>query len=97
MFQKCKLKSITEELERFISENMPVSAKQISVSCQTPPKNNQHEQDLKVELENKNREVEGLLVKAKEAEVDIQRKDMIIEGISEKVIIQNANVDHYYH
>ena len=71
---------------------MPVSATQISVSCQTTERNDKHEQNLKVELENKTREVQGLVIKAKEAEVGIQRKDMIIEGISEKVIIRNANV-----
>jgi hypothetical protein len=58
-------------------------------------KNNQHEQDLNIELEKKKREVEGLVIKSKEAEVDIIRKDMIIEGISEKVIKRNANLVIY--
>ena len=55
-------------------------------------KNNQHEKDLNIEFEKKKREVEGLVIKSKEAEVDIIRKDMIIEGISEKVIKRNANL-----
>ena len=53
--------------------------------------NKQHEQDWNVELEQKNREVEGLLIRSKEAKVDIIRKDMIIEGISEKVIKEIEN------
>ena len=58
-------------------------------------KNNQHEKDLNIEFEKKKREVEGLVIKSKEAEVDIIRKDMIIEGISEKVIKRNANLIIY--
>ena len=54
--------------------------------------NNQHGQDLNVELENKKREVEGLVIRSKEAEVDTIRKNMIIEGISEKVIKRNTNL-----
>ena len=47
---------------------------------------------MKAELEKKKRDVEGLAIKSKEAEVDILRKDIIIEGISEQVnIIRNVN------
>ena len=56
---------------------------------------NQHEQDLVVELENKKREVEGLVIRSKEAQVDIIRKNMIIEGISEKVIKRNVYLINY--
>jgi hypothetical protein len=95
LFQNYQLKSITEELERLICENIPISTKQVSISCQTSKKNNQHEKDLNIEFEKKKREVEGLVIKSKEAEVDIIRKDMIIEGISEKVIKRNANLIIY--
>ena len=92
MFQKCKLKSVTDELERLICENMPISAQQISISCQTTANYNQHEKNLKADLENKTRDVEALLIKSKGAEVDMLRKDIIIQGISEKVnIIRNVN------
>ena len=39
------------------------------------------------ELETKDSEVQRLLIKSKEADADILRKEMIIEGISEKVDI----------
>ena len=92
MFQKYKLKSITEELERLICENMPISAQQISISCQTTANYKPPEKDLNAELEKNKREVEGLAIKLKEGEVDILRKDIMIEGISEKVnIIRNVN------
>ena len=71
---------------------MPISAQQISVSCQTTANYKQPEKDLKVELENKKREIEGLVIKSKEAEVDLVRKDLIIQGISEKVnMIRNIS------
>ena len=92
LFQNYQLKSLTEELERLICENIPISTKQVSISCQTTIKNNQHEQDLNIELEKKMREVEGLVIRSKEAEVDIIRKNMIIEGISEKVSKRNINL-----
>ena len=95
LFQNYKLKSLTVELERLICENIPISIKQVSISCQTNIQYNRHDQDLNIELENKKREVEGLVIKSKEAEVDIIRKDMIIEGISEKVIKRNANLIIY--
>ena len=92
MFQKYKLTFVTEELERLICENMQISAPQISICCKTTANYNQPEKDLKVELEKKKREVEGLLIKSKEAEVDILRKNIIIQGISEKVnMIRNIN------
>ena len=75
-----------------ICENMPISAQPISVSCQTTANYKQPEKDLKVELENKKREIEGLVIKSKEAEVDLVRKDLIIQGISEKVnMIRNIS------
>jgi hypothetical protein len=58
-------------------------------------KNNEHEQDLNVELEKKKREVEGFVKISKEAEVDIIRKDMIIEGINENVIKRNVYLINY--
>ena len=75
-----------------ICENIPISTKQVSISCQTTMKNNQDEQDLNIELEKKMREVEVLVIRSKGAEVDIIRKNMIIEGISEKVSKRNINL-----
>ena len=81
LFQKYQLKSISEELERLILENLSVSNQSVSVSCQTSTRCDKQEQDLKFDMEKKNREVERLIIKLKEAEVDILKKDMIIEGI----------------
>ena len=92
LFRNYQLKSLTEELERLIFENIPISTKQVSISCQTTMKNNQDEQDLNIELEKKMREVEVLVIRSKGAEVDIIRKNMIIEGISEKVSKRNINL-----
>jgi hypothetical protein len=85
LFQKYQLKSISEELERLILENLSVSNQSVSVSCQTSTSYDQQEQDFKFDMEKKNRQVERLIIKLKEAEVDILKKNMIIDGISEKV------------
>ena len=79
-------------VRKVICENMPISAQPISVSCQTTANYKQPEKDLKVELENKKREIEGWVIKSKEAEVDLVRKDLIIQGIIEKVnMIRNIS------
>ena len=84
-FQSCQLWSLVEELEMLIDENLPTSTLAVSASCQTAAQLDQPEGTWKLELERKNSEVERLLMKSKEAEVDLLRKEMIIEGISEKV------------
>ena len=82
LVSEIQTKSIIEELERWFVKICQF-LQQISISCQTTAKYNQPKKDLKAELEKKKRDVEGLAIKSKEAEVDILRKDIIIEGISE--------------
>jgi hypothetical protein len=92
LVSEIRIKIYKENLESLICENMPISARQISISCQTTANYKQPEKDLKVELENQKKEIDGLAIKSKEAEVDLLRKDLIIQGISEKVnIIRNVN------
>ena len=85
MFQSNQLKLIIEELEVLILENLPPCIHPVSVSCQTSARIDQQEQDLVFDLEKKNRELERSGIKLKEVEVAIKRKDLVIEGLYEKV------------
>ena len=88
MLKMSQLESVAEELETLIHENITSSDNSISASCQTSLRLDQHEQQLlREDLERKNSEVQRLVIKSKEAEAEILRKEIIIEGISEKVTI----------
>ena len=76
---------MAEELETLIHKNMKSSTNCISAACQTSWTLDQHDRQWREELEKKNLEVQRLVVKSKEAEADLLRKEIIIEGISEKV------------
>jgi len=90
--QSCQLGSLVEELEMLIDENLQTSTTQVSASCQTAAQLDQQEEDWKLKLERKNSEVDRLLIKSKEAEVDLLRKEMIIEGISEKLAVLQSRL-----
>ena len=56
---------------------------QVSAACQTGYF--QDEENLEFELNKKNRELERSVIKLKEVELDIKRKDLVIEGVNKKV------------
>ena len=85
MLKISKLESVAEELETLIQENITSSTNCISAACQTSWTLDQHDKQWREELERKNLEVQRSAIKSKEAEVDLLRKEIIIEGISEKV------------
>ena len=85
MFQSNQLKLIIEELEVLILENISPSIHQVSVSCQTTARYDKQEKNLVFELDKKNIKLERSRIKLKELEVDIHRKDLVIEGLDEKV------------
>ena len=43
-------------------------------------------EDLETEMDKKNRELERLVIKLKEVELELKRKEVVIEGLYEKVI-----------
>ena len=79
------LKSTIEDLESFISDNIMTNVQPASVSCQTRGEYLQEGQDFEIELNKKNKEIDRLEIKWKEEKVDVQKKDLIIGGINEKV------------
>ena len=85
MLKISKLESVAEELETLIHENINSSTNCISAASQTSWVLDQHDKQWREELERKNLEVQILAIKSKEAEADLLRKEIIIEGISEKV------------
>ena len=85
LFQSNQLKFIIEELEFLILENLSTNIQSVSVSCQTGTRYDQQQQEFVFELDMKNIELERSGIKLKEVEVDIHRKDLVIEGLDEKV------------
>jgi len=91
--QMPQLESVVEELETLIHENVTSSANSISVSCQTSLRLDQLEKQLlREDLERKNSEVQRLVIKSTEAEAEIIRKEIIIEGISEKLAVLKSRL-----
>jgi len=64
-----------------------------SVSCQTSGEYLQEGQDFEIELNKKNKEIDRLEIKWKEEKVDVQKKDLIIGGINEKLQVLEARLD----
>jgi len=90
--QISKLESVAEELEILIHENIKSSTNCISAACQTSWTLDQHDRQWREELEKKNLEVQRLAIKSKEAEADLLRKEIIIEGISEKLSVLQSRL-----